>query len=96
MSNIGAVLEEVYGVVADRKENPKEGAYTTYLFKQGVDKICKKIGEESTEVVIAAKNKEPSELIYEISDLLYHLNVLMVEQDVSWEQISQELTSRRS
>lgn len=96
MSKIGDVLEELYAVVKDRKLNPKEGAYTTYLFEKGIDKICKKIGEESTEVVIAAKNQKKSEVVYEISDLIYHLNVLMLDQGVDWDDIYAELKRRRS
>lgn len=88
------VLEEVYGIIKDRKENPKEGSYTNYLFDKGVDKILKKLGEESTEIVIAAKNPDPEEIKYEISDFLYHCMVLMVEKGVSWEDITQELSQR--
>ncbi|MGI6077085.1 MAG: phosphoribosyl-ATP diphosphatase [Fastidiosipilaceae bacterium] len=96
MNQIGELLNELYGVIKDRQVNPLEGAYTTYLFDKGIDKICKKIGEESTEVVIAAKNNVKDEVIYEVSDLLYHLNVLMVEQGVSWDDIYAELKKRRS
>ena len=82
------VFEEVYGVIKDRKEHPKEGSYTNYLFDKGVDKILKKLGEESTEIVIAAKNPDPEEIKYEISDFLYHCMVLMVEKGVTWEDIT--------
>lgn len=88
------VLEDVYGIILDRKENPKEGSYTNYLFDKGLDKILKKIGEEATEIVIAAKNPEPEEIKYEISDFLYHMMVLMAEKGVTWEQITQELSQR--
>lgn len=88
------VLEDVYGIIADRKENPKEGSYTNYLFDKGVDKILKKLGEECTEIVIAAKNPDPEEIKYEISDFLYHCMVLMVEKGVTWEEITQELSQR--
>ena len=88
------VLEEVYGIIQDRKVNPKEGSYTNYLFNKGVDKILKKLGEESTEIVIAAKNPDPEEIKYEISDFLYHCMVLMVEKGVTWEDIMQELSQR--
>ena len=88
------VFEEVYGIIKDRKENPKEGSYTNYLFDKGVDKILKKLGEESTEIVIAAKNPDPEEIKYEISDFLYHCMVLMVEKGVTWEDITQELSQR--
>ena len=74
------IFESVYDTIADRKENPKEGSYTNYLFDKGIDKILKKIGEEATEVVIAAKNPNPEEVKYEIADFLYHAMVLMVEK----------------
>lgn len=89
------ILKELYGVVVDRKENPKEGSYTNYLLDKGVDKILKKVGEETAEVIIAAKNRSKGELTYEVSDLLYHLLVLLVEQEVSLEDIYQELRKRR-
>ncbi len=89
------VLEEVYQVVMDRKKNPKEGSYTNYLFDKGIDKILKKVGEETAEVIIGAKNEGPDEIIYEISDLLYHLTVLLVEKETSWEAIFKELSKRR-
>ncbi len=89
------VLEEVYQVVLDRKNNPKEGSYTNYLFDKGIDKILKKVGEETAEVIIGAKNEGPDEIIYEISDLLYHLTVLIVEKDTNWELIFRELAKRR-
>lgn len=78
----------------DRKQNPKEGSYTNYLFEKGIDKILKKVGEEATETVIAAKNPNLEELKYEVADLLYHLMVLMVERGLSWEDITQELSDR--
>ncbi len=88
------VFKEVYNVIADRKVNPKEGSYTNYLFDKGIDKILKKVGEEATEIVIAAKNPEPEEIKYEISDFLYHTMVLMVEKGVTWEDIVEELSQR--
>ncbi len=88
------VFEEVFAVIKDRKINPKEGSYTNYLFDKGVDKILKKLGEEATEIVIAAKNPNPDEIKYEISDFLYHMMVLMVEKDVTWEEITEELAQR--
>ena len=90
------VLEEVYAVIKDRKENPKEGSYTNYLFDKGVDKICKKIGEEATEIVIAAKNPDPEEIIYETADFLYHLMVLMADKGLTWDDILDELSKRES
>lgn len=88
------VLESVYGTIEDRKANPKEGSYTNYLFDKGIDKILKKVGEEATEIVIAAKNSNPEEVKYEIADFLYHMMVLMVEKGVSWEEITKELSER--
>ena len=88
------VFEEVYQVIADRKEHPKEGSYTNYLFDKGIDKILKKVGEEATEIVIASKNPEPEEIKYEISDFLYHMMVLMVERGITWEDITKELSER--
>ncbi len=91
-----SVLEDVYAVIEDRKENPKEGSYTNYLFDKGIDKILKKVGEEASEVVIASKNPDQDELIYEIADLLYHLMVLMAERDIDWEDITEELARREN
>lgn len=88
------VLEDVYSIIIDRKMNPKEGSYTNYLFEKGIDKILKKIGEEATEIVIAAKNPDPEEIKYEISDFLYHMMVLMAEKGVTWEEITEELSKR--
>ena len=88
------VFEEVYGVIKDRKLHPKEGSYTNYLFDKGIDKILKKLGEEATEIVIAAKNPNPNEVKYEISDFLYHMMVLMAEKEISWEEITTELANR--
>ncbi len=88
------VFESVYQVIADRKEHPKEGSYTNYLFEKGIDKILKKIGEEATEVVIAAKNPNAEEIKYELSDFLYHAMVLMVLKGVTWDDIVMELADR--
>ena len=88
------VFEDVYGVILDRKKHPKEGSYTNYLFDKGIDKILKKLGEEATEIVIAAKNPDAEEIKYEISDFLYHMMVLMAEKNVSWEEITRELARR--
>lgn len=88
------VFEDVYNVILDRKEHPKEGSYTNYLFDKGIDKILKKVGEEATEIVIAAKNPDPQEIKYEISDFLYHVMVLMAEKGVSWKEITKELSRR--
>lgn len=88
------VFEDVFNVILDRKEHPKEGSYTNYLFDKGIDKILKKIGEEATEIVIAAKNPDSQEIKYEISDFLYHVMVLMAEKGVSWKEITKELSRR--
>ena len=88
------VFEDVYAVIANRKENPKEGSYTNYLFDKGIDKILKKVGEEATEIVIAAKNPDNEEVKYEISDFLYHMMVLMVEKGLTWEDVTRELAQR--
>ncbi len=88
------VFENVTNIIKDRKLHPKEGSYTNYLFDKGIDKILKKLGEEATEIVIAAKNPNPEEIKYEISDFLYHMMVLMVEKDVTWEEITSDLAKR--
>lgn len=88
------VFEDVLDIIKDRKINPKEGSYTNYLFDKGIDKILKKLGEEATEIVIAAKNPNANEIKYEISDFLYHMMVLMVEKNVTWEEITEELAKR--
>lgn len=93
-SNPLEVFEEVFNVIKDRKIHPKEGSYTNYLFDKGIDKILKKLGEEATEIVIAAKNPNANEIKYEISDFLYHMMVLMAEKDVTWEEITTELANR--
>lgn len=89
-----SVLTDVYDVIMDRKVNPKEGSYTNYLFDKGIDKILKKVGEEATEIVIAAKNPGANEIKYEISDFLYHVMVLMAEKGVTWDEIMKELANR--
>ena len=93
-SNPLRVLEDVLDVIKDRKVHPKEGSYTNYLFQKGIDKILKKLGEEATEIVIAAKNPNSNEVKYEISDFLYHMMVLMAQKDISWEEIAAELANR--
>ena len=87
-------ISSLYEVVMDRKANPQEGSYTCYLFEKGLDKILKKVGEEATEIVIAAKNPDPEEIKYEISDFLYHVMVLMAVKGVTWEEITEELANR--
>ena len=88
------VFSDVMEVINDRKENPKEGSYTTYLFEQGIDKVLKKCGEEAAEVIIAAKNPDPEEIKYELADFLYHAMVLMSMKGVTWEDIIKELANR--
>ena len=88
------VFEDVMATILERKENPKEGSYTNYLFDQGIDKILKKVGEEAAEIIIAAKNPDSDEVKYEICDFLYHMMVLMAEREVSWKDITKELAER--
>ncbi|MCL2051749.1 MAG: bifunctional phosphoribosyl-AMP cyclohydrolase/phosphoribosyl-ATP diphosphatase HisIE [Lachnospiraceae bacterium] len=88
------VLEAVLSIINDRKANPKEGSYTNYLLDKGLDKILKKMGEEATEIVIAAKNPNANEIKYEIADYLYHLMVLMAEKEIGWAEIMEELAKR--
>ena len=88
------VLEALYNTVLSRKENKQEGSYTCYLIEKGLDKILKKVGEECSETIIAAKNNDNSETVYEISDLIYHLMVMMVEQGISLDEVLKELDSR--
>lgn len=87
-------LKSLYDTVVSRKENHEEGSYTCYLFDKGLDKILKKCGEECAETIIAAKNGSKEELVYEASDLLYHLTVLLVEQGVALEDVEAELDKR--
>jgi len=90
----GFSYEDLMEMLAGRKENPKEGSYTSYLFSKGIDKILKKIGEESTEVIISAKDKDKANTIYEIGDLMYHTMVLMLEMGISLEDIRKEMAGR--
>ena len=88
------ILKEIYNQIQDRSINPKEKSYTNYLLDEGIDKICKKIGEEATETVIAAKNADKEEIIGEISDLIYHTLVLMFKSNVSLQDIENKLIER--
>ncbi len=88
------VFEDVMRVILDRKSHPKEGSYTNYLFDHGTDLILKKVGEEATEIVIAAKNANPAEIKYEIGDFLYHMMVLMAQCGITWDDITEELAKR--
>ncbi len=93
--DIGVVLEELYRVVSDRRREMPEGSYTTYLFEKGLNKILKKVGEESAETIIAAKDDDPEALKSETADLLYHLVVLLVERGLSLEDVGRVLARRR-
>ena len=88
------VLRDLYNVISDRRTNPGEGSYTCYLFAQGIDKILKKVGEESAETIIAAKNGNNEELKMEVCDLLYHLLVMMNERGLPLESVFEELEER--
>lgn len=90
----GFKLQTLYELLIDRKAKLPEGSYTTYLFEKGIDKILKKVGEESTEVIIAGKADDKAETVYEIADLAYHLMVLMVEMGITVEDVRNELASR--
>ena len=89
------ILNRLMAVTLDRKVNPQEGSYTNYLFDKGEDKILKKVGEEAAEVVIAGKNRAKDEIAYEVSDLLYHMTVMLADNDMTWEDIFDELEKRR-
>ena len=93
--NLGSLLSRLYQLIGDRKRERPAGSYTTYLFDEGIDKILKKLGEESAETIIAAKNDDDSRLVAEVSDLIYHLLVLLVARGVSLEEIANELKQRR-
>ncbi|AFQ42801.1 bifunctional phosphoribosyl-AMP cyclohydrolase/phosphoribosyl-ATP diphosphatase HisIE [Desulfosporosinus meridiei] len=93
---LGRTLELLTEVIHSRNLERPEGAYTTYLFEKGIDKILKKVGEESAEVIIAAKNSDPDEIRCEVSDLFYHVLVMLEERGVSVEEVSRELLKRRS
>ena len=95
-TNSDQLLDRLYGIVKERNEQRPEGSYTTYLFNEGLDKILKKFGEESTETIVAAKNDEDERLVAEVADLVYHLIVLLVARGISLDQIREELARRRS
>lgn len=96
MENNKDIINVLVNTIKERKENPKEGSYTNYLFDKGIDKILKKIGEESAEVIIAAKNKDKSEVIYETADLIYHMLVLLEQKDIKLDEVYEELVKRHS
>ena len=88
------ILSALYATVEKRRDNPKEGSYTCYLLDKGIDKILKKVGEVCSETIIAAKNGDNSETVYEIADLIYHLTVMMVSQGIPLEDVLKELDKR--
>jgi len=92
--DLGALLNQLYDLVESRKRERPDGSYTTYLFNEGLDKILKKVGEESAETIIAAKNENTNRLVAEVSDLIYHLLVLLVERGASLDEIRQEMAQR--
>ena len=96
MTDLGKLLNEEYEVIKARKENMQEGSYTCYLFNKGLDKILKKIGEEATETIIAAKNNDKEEIVGEICDVLFHTEVMMVELGLSWEDVAEVIAQRRA
>ena len=89
-----SILGQVYAIVADRRDNPKENSYTNYLFDKGIDKILKKVGEETAEVIIGAKNADTAEISYEVADLMYHLTVMLCERGLKWDEVYAELAKR--
>ena len=88
------ILQKIYGIVKERAEKPQEGSYTNYLLAKGIDKVCKKLGEEATETVIAAKNNNKAEFVGECADVFYHILVLMYMQGVTTNDVSIELENR--
>ncbi len=92
--NENEILSALYQTVVNRRDNPKEGSYTCYLLDKGIDKILKKVGEECSETIIAAKNGDNSETVYEIADLIYHLTVMMVQQNIPLEDVLAEPDKR--
>jgi len=96
MPDVGEnIISELYELILGRRENPVEGSYTNYLFSKGSDKICKKVGEEAFEVVIAATVNNKQDIIYELADLQYHLLVLMAEKGITPDDVYKELNNRR-
>ena len=94
MLAFGLILNRIYEVIEDRRENPVKDSYTNYLFDKGIDKILKKVGEEAAEVIIAAKNSSKEEVVYEVSDLVYHILVLLVQNRIELEDVRMELLKR--
>lgn len=94
--DLSGVMATDEAIVIDRKKNPEDGSYTNYLFDKGEDKILKKVGEEAAEVVIAGKNRSKEEISYEVADLIYHLTVMLVDNDMTWNDIYKEMKKRRN
>jgi phosphoribosyl-ATP pyrophosphohydrolase/phosphoribosyl-AMP cyclohydrolase len=92
--NLLKILENLYDKIKDRKDNPREGCYTNTLLDKGIDEILRRMGEECTELIIAAKNPDREEVKKEISDFLYHCMLLMVEKEITWEEIANEISQR--
>lgn len=91
----GDILDELRSVIEDRRARPKEGSYTNYLFEKGIDKMLKKVGEESAEIIIAAKNPSQSDLVGEVADMMFHISVLLAERGLAWRDVCSELERRR-
>lgn len=91
-----SILDRLYNLIMDRKNNPQEGSYTNYLFDKGIDKILKKVGEESAEVIIGAKNDDKDEIVYETCDLIYHMLVMLIDRGINLDTIKHELNSRHA
>lgn len=89
------ILSELQNVIEDRRANPKEGSYTNYLFDKGIDKMLKKVGEESAEIIIAAKNPSESDLVGEVADMMFHVSVVLAERGLGWGDVCAELERRR-
>ena len=92
--DLSYIVKDEQKTIIDRKKSPQEGSYTNYLFDKGDDKILKKVGEEAAEVVIAGKNRDKEEIKYEVADLMYHLSVMLVHNDMTWQDIYEEMISR--
>ena len=93
--DLSYIVKEEQQTIIDRKKDPQAGSYTNYLFEKGDDKILKKVGEEAAEVVIAGKNRDKDEIKYEVADLMYHLSVMLVHNDMTWEDIYEEMQNRK-
>ena len=92
--DLSYIVKDEQKTIIERKKSPQEGSYTNYLFDKGDDKILKKVGEEAAEVVIAGKNRDKEEIKYEVADLMYHLSVMLVNNDMTWQDIYEEMLNR--